>query len=785
MKRAMLIGSSAFSPDSGIEPLRFPLNDVEAMERLLRSDGFDFDVHKLVNVTNSEALNEIDHWISKAAYDDLVLIYFSGHGMLNRARELFLTCANTKKANLISTALKYAQVTELIREGSLQKVAIILDCCYAGHAIPGSRGDAGGVIEQGVIGAVEAAGSGIFFLGASGRNQTADEREEDGHGRFTKQVIKGLSSGDADVGNDGHISAKDLATYVKRCLRQEGANYEPIEGGAYQGELILGSNRRKQVKAALEKIRARIEERKPDFRKITFRKIEDYIDQIDVNNRLDALNDPLFAVLHKFAHHEANAEDVASAFWEPPKVESIDGASGVASRTPPDKSGQSPTSRHVRIFWRQIGSSVAAFTITATLIWVVWTGNVTSFLDTACRSIGLCAQSDQKPESAIPAPPSPSAPAPGPIASKDVHQEPSSAAPTSRPPSIPPPNPVTSKDAPQKPPATVPPPETSLIPSSVEVPARPVGDPERRAPQPESAPKPPTSDEQIYLLYGMRATEQPDSDLPAASFSDCARICARNPACKIVTYHEGLKYCNVYYRDVPLQSDGKYNAAKRSMSAPSKDTPQKPPATDDKKLSDLVKDVATNSPSPPNYEQPKHSTPIDLDTIPVGLHIFRLQRTGGDEWRARKTTDEMKAYLAENRDVKIIGFDDVLSDTRLRTFTLQGTNGDVWSARKTDEEMKVFLAGNPDVRKIDVQDTPFDRATFTLKVGMEGTGNQDHAAVLVSNIDECAKMCRRSITCSVFSHNVIDKYCYFYKTGKLLPNAAFDSGLRSMDMQAK
>ncbi len=312
MKRALLIASNAFAPDSGIEPLRFPLNDIDAIERTLRSEDFNFEIDKLVNPTSSEALRSLGQWISKADYDDLVLIYYSGHGKLSRARELYLSCADTNNNNLIFTALKYTQLTDLIRERSLQKVAIILDCCYAGRAVEGASR---GAVEEQVRSAVEPSGSGIFFLGASGKNQTAEEREIDGHGRLTKAIVDGLSSGEADIDNDGNVSAQDLATYVKKRLRAQNADQEPIEGGAFQGELILGSNRRKQLEISLLAIRQRLEESKAYFTKETFRSIEDYIDDI-TNGRLDqVLIDAKYLALNMYAAHKASVEQVAKAFW--------------------------------------------------------------------------------------------------------------------------------------------------------------------------------------------------------------------------------------------------------------------------------------------------------------------------------------------------------------------------------------------------------------------------------------------------------------------------------------
>lgn len=317
MKRALLIASSTFLPDSGIEPLRFPLNDVEALERVLTADDFGFEVEKLINPTSSIALDKLGRWAAKAAYDDLVLIYFSGHGKLSRTRELFLACANTESAHLIATSLKYTVVTDLIQDKSLQKVVVILDCCYAARALPGVRGDVRGTQDEQVRAAVDPGGSGIFFLGASGRNQTAEEREIDGHGRLTKQILVGLTSGDADIGKDGDITAKELATYVKQRLREEYADQEPIEGGAYQGEIVLGANRRKILAANLVQIRSRVEMDKKNFRKETFRAIEDYLDEIekDMSNLTVVFGDRKYSVLKSYAANVATSEDVAHEFW--------------------------------------------------------------------------------------------------------------------------------------------------------------------------------------------------------------------------------------------------------------------------------------------------------------------------------------------------------------------------------------------------------------------------------------------------------------------------------------
>jgi Caspase domain len=320
MKRAILIASSDFSSDSGIEPLRFATHDVDAMENILQSDDFGFDVEKLINVPHNVAMQSLSRWTRKANYDDLLVIYFSGHGKLSLRRELCLSCADTTNEDVFGTTLRYTYLTDLIRERSLQKVVVILDCCYAGRAIEGMRSDVRSAVEEQVNAAVVQSGGGIFFLGASGKNQTAQEREIEGHGRLTKQIIDGLSSGDADIDGDGNISAKDLATFVKRRLRDENAEQEPIEGGAYRGELILGGNRRKQLHISLKTIRTELESVRSHLRKETYRQIDDYLDDIKSHADVAAVvSDPRYVALNRYATQRASLQEVFESFWDPSK----------------------------------------------------------------------------------------------------------------------------------------------------------------------------------------------------------------------------------------------------------------------------------------------------------------------------------------------------------------------------------------------------------------------------------------------------------------------------------
>jgi uncharacterized caspase-like protein len=237
MKHAVLIASQTFERDSGIEPLRFPESDVAALGDLIRTDDFNFDkITPIIDQPKQVVEETLDEILSQISFDDFILIYFSGHGKLNTKGDLFLSCRNTKERSLNSTGFRYRYLMDLLSAHDAERVAILLDCCYAGRAISGFKGTPSEQIQS-----VLDLGRGIFILGASGATQTAQEREADGNGIFTKQVIEGLRTGAADIDDDGDISLNDLARYVREEFCRKNVSQQPVVGNyAKSGDFIWG-----------------------------------------------------------------------------------------------------------------------------------------------------------------------------------------------------------------------------------------------------------------------------------------------------------------------------------------------------------------------------------------------------------------------------------------------------------------------------------------------------------------------------------------------------------------
>ena len=94
---AVLIGNSKYPDDKSLLDLRCPENDAEGLGGILRSSshGEFKEVIVLSNPSHHEASRQIHSSLSRASKDDLVLIYYSGHGKLNRLNNLYLATSNT------------------------------------------------------------------------------------------------------------------------------------------------------------------------------------------------------------------------------------------------------------------------------------------------------------------------------------------------------------------------------------------------------------------------------------------------------------------------------------------------------------------------------------------------------------------------------------------------------------------------------------------------------------------------------------------------------------------
>jgi hypothetical protein len=252
-KYAVLCGNSQFPDEADknkLPDLACPEKDVDGLAKALSSEQGEFDVLSLKNKPSYQVLHELQRTVNKTQQDDLLLLYYSGHGKPNKSGILYLTSFDTVVTELEATAIPIIRIYEILSTGKCKKIVIILDCCYSGAAGQGHKGDLDAQLQQ------LNNSRGTYLVTASTGMQVAHESAVEGLSLFTKHLIAGLETGDADKDGDGLVDMDELYDYVHSKVKAENPNQEPTEFATdKRGDLIIAKSGRDSRKERAEKIR--------------------------------------------------------------------------------------------------------------------------------------------------------------------------------------------------------------------------------------------------------------------------------------------------------------------------------------------------------------------------------------------------------------------------------------------------------------------------------------------------------------------------------------------------
>jgi len=174
---ALIIGNSTYL-DPTFSHLKTPDADVGALGEVLldpEMGGFD-DVDVLVNMSSHTIRRAIASFFSKKSREDLLVLYFSGHGVLDDQGRLYLAVRDTDSKLLRGTAISASYITDEMNNSFSQRQVLILDCCHSGAFARGTKGTPGASV--GTASAFEGTGYGRVVLTASDATQYAWEGEQ-------------------------------------------------------------------------------------------------------------------------------------------------------------------------------------------------------------------------------------------------------------------------------------------------------------------------------------------------------------------------------------------------------------------------------------------------------------------------------------------------------------------------------------------------------------------------------------------------------------------------------
>jgi len=233
-KFALLIGVSEYS--EGLRSISSATQDIEAMRRVLEHpDMGAFDqVTVLSNPDKGSMERAVEDLFTNRQRDDLVLLYFSGHGLKDQTAEFCLSARDTERDQngelRISTILAASKLNKYMNNSRSQRQMIILDCCFSGALVQGMpiKGELN--IQE------ELGGKGRAILTSSSPIEYSFESEDKDLSIYTKYLVEGIETGAADQDGDQLISVNELHEYASERVKEAAPAMTPKFYLSLEGE---------------------------------------------------------------------------------------------------------------------------------------------------------------------------------------------------------------------------------------------------------------------------------------------------------------------------------------------------------------------------------------------------------------------------------------------------------------------------------------------------------------------------------------------------------------------
>jgi hypothetical protein len=234
--RAVVIGVSKYADES--MNLGAATADAQLVrDYLVSKDGLNVPEDKIKfvsdqNATKSNVLKTIRDVSSKSGENDLLILYFAGHGWAEE-KEMYFLSHDANKEDIPNTALTQKDIQKALSEAPAKRQIFIADACHSGamslaymtyvsnasESFPVTRNiDPRVNVMKRIIGSSQ----GLAVITAASANQLSQEGPQwgGGHGIFTWTLMQGLK-GEADLNKDKIITINEAFIYTIMKMSQE------------------------------------------------------------------------------------------------------------------------------------------------------------------------------------------------------------------------------------------------------------------------------------------------------------------------------------------------------------------------------------------------------------------------------------------------------------------------------------------------------------------------------------------------------------------------------------
>jgi hypothetical protein len=223
---AVVIGIGQYE-SADIPDLEFAPDDARAVRDFLMSDAagpFDEVLYLENEQATGAAMREaLFVFLQQADWDDLVVIYYAGHGAPDPGRpdNLYLLPTDTDLNALAATGFPMWDVkTALRRQIAAERVLVIADACHSAGAADGETVGGGDTNEiAGGFQALFTPSRRLMMTAANTNEFSLEDSRWGGHGVFTHYLLEGLE-GAGDLDGNGIVTFTELFDHVSSGVRQ-------------------------------------------------------------------------------------------------------------------------------------------------------------------------------------------------------------------------------------------------------------------------------------------------------------------------------------------------------------------------------------------------------------------------------------------------------------------------------------------------------------------------------------------------------------------------------------
>ncbi|MDE6177544.1 MAG: caspase family protein [Duncaniella sp.] len=174
-------------------------------------------------VTRNQINAEIERIADDAKPNDLAIIFFAGHGMVDGLNKYYLATSEVEdvtvprkgglSANVFAEKISYIGC----------KLVVFIDACYSAKILESFRS---GASNADFFKELNSTPNGTNIYTSSGANSLAREDDSLRHGAFTKALIESCDFSKADTDNDGRITINEVRNYLERRIPELTGNQQ-------------------------------------------------------------------------------------------------------------------------------------------------------------------------------------------------------------------------------------------------------------------------------------------------------------------------------------------------------------------------------------------------------------------------------------------------------------------------------------------------------------------------------------------------------------------------------